>query len=101
MGRRKYTPHKIPTAWKGDKTVKVAHNFDKAFHAAIKEIADEESQRWGSKHGVAPVLMNLAMNNSDHFRDLRARIRKRYNELKKQEKHQREEDHQEIATEFQ
>lgn len=100
MARRKYTPHTIPTAWNGDTFTKVAHNFDTAFHQAVTEIAQEESERWGSKHGVAVVLTNLAINNSDHFRDLRARLRKRYKELKKQEKHQSEENQSEVASEF-
>lgn len=99
--KRKPTPYKIPTAWKGDTLQQMSKKFDKAFIKALEELAQEETERWGSQHGVAPVLTNLAMRNGAYFKEKRSQLRKRYNELKQQEKHQREEEHPEVAAEFQ
>ncbi|MFC7941642.1 hypothetical protein ACFUPZ_00125 [Microbacterium oxydans] len=99
--KRKPTPYVIPTAWKGDTLVKAQPLLDKAFDTALRELAAEEHARWGSQHGIGVVMMNVTLRNTKYFQEKRSQLRKRYNELKQQEKHQREEEHPEVAAEFQ
>lgn len=99
--KRKPTPYRIPTAWKGDTLQQMSKKFDKSFIKALEELAQEESERWGSRHGVAPVLMNLATRNGTYFKEKRSLLRKRYYELKQEEQDQHEEEHPQVAAEFQ
>jgi hypothetical protein len=100
--KRKYTPYTIPSAWKGDTLEKVTQKFDQSFIQAVTELADEETKRWGSKHGVAAVITNITLRNTDYFRTKRAQLRKRYLQLKTMEKNQRERQaqEQEVEAEF-
>lgn len=103
MGRRKPTPYTIPTTWNGDSFKQIGPKFDKAFVTAVAELAADESIEFDSKHGVAPVMMNLIIGTEDIFRNRRARVRKRYRELKQQEKAQRDQQEEQAykaITEF-
>lgn len=100
MGRRKYTPWKIVTAWKGDVIAPLPIEVDSVFKQVIREIAAEETATWGSKHGDATIIMNLIVSDSDYVRGKRIQARNRYNELKREEKTKRETHQDPIHKEF-
>lgn len=91
MSKKIKTPYLIPSRWNGYETKKSSLKWEKNFLEVAKEIAAEETAKYGRTIAVPTLLTHLALKDPT--------FRARYNQKMLNQEKQHSEDHQ-IAQEF-
>jgi len=102
MAKRNTSPYVIPSKQRGVVRPKTTHKWDPIVYRAAKELAAEETKRYGRQIATGVLLSNLATRNTVYIIKVRKQLELRIEQLRKEQQHVKElsKEEQAVAAEF-